>query len=191
LAAVRKYLAADRAAHAGLIHRLDREASGLLVFSKNRAAFESLKRQFFQRTARRVYAAIVSPPPQLSRQRIESDLVEHADGTVHRTRLAGKGRRAVTDYQTVEVHGELAYLRVTLRTGRKHQIRAHLAELGCPIVGDRLYGGTAHRQGLMLAAIQLQLDHPRSGRREIFRIPLPQRMGKCWGGTIGDEEHAD
>jgi 23S rRNA pseudouridine1911/1915/1917 synthase len=181
LAAVRKYLAADRAAHAGLIHRLDREASGLLVFSKNRPAFESLKRQFFQRKARRVYAAIVSPPPQPPRQRLESDLVEHADGTVHRTGLAGKGRRAVTEYETVEVHGELAYLRVTLGTGRKHQIRAHMAELGCPIVGDQLYGGMAHRDGLMLAAIELQLDHPRSGRREVFRTPLPQRMVKFLG----------
>ena len=71
LAAVRKYLVADHAARVGLIHRLDREASGLLVFSKTRAAYESLKRQFFERSAGRVYAAIVSPPPRPPRGQID------------------------------------------------------------------------------------------------------------------------
>jgi 23S rRNA pseudouridine1911/1915/1917 synthase len=176
LAAVRKYLGADRTAKAGLIHRLDREASGLLVFSKTRVAYESLKRQFFERTAGRVYAAIVSPPPKPPSGKIDSTLVEHVDGTVHSTRLAGKGQQAVTEYQTLETIGDLAHLRVTLRTGRKHQIRAHLSEKGAPILGDTLYGGRLHPGGLMLAAIELQLEHPHTGRRETFRIPLPDRL---------------
>jgi 23S rRNA pseudouridine1911/1915/1917 synthase len=176
LAAVRNYLAAQRAATAGLIHRLDREASGLLVFSKNPAAHGSLKRQFFNHSVRRVYAAIVSPPPQPPRGRIDWALVEHADGTVHRARMSGKGQRAVTDYETLQIRGKLAMLRITLQTGRKHQIRAHLAQLGSPVVGDSMYGGLPQRHGLMLAAIELQLDHPRTSQRKSFRIPAPQRM---------------
>lgn len=182
LAAVREYLSADPIAKVGLIHRLDREASGLLVFSKTRVAYDALKRQFFDRTARRVYAAIVFPPPRPPRGRIQSALVEHADGTVHRTRLAGKGQLAVTEYETLKVDGKLAHLCVTLRTGRKHQIRAHMAENGSPIVGDTLYGGKPHPDGLMLAAIELELDHPGTGQREVFQIPLPQRIARVVNG---------
>ncbi len=94
LAAVTEYLrATDPSAHVGLIHRLDRDASGLLVFSKNPAAYDSLKKQFFHHTVTRIYHAIVSPPPRRDSGRIESRLIERADGTVHSTRQATKGQR--------------------------------------------------------------------------------------------------
>jgi 23S rRNA pseudouridine1911/1915/1917 synthase len=170
LAAVRNYLAdSDPAARAGLVHRLDREASGLLVFSKNPRAYESLKRQFFHHTVKRLYHAVVSPPPRSDSARIESFLVEHADGTVHSTRLAGKGKLAITEFSVAKRRGKIALLFVTLHTGRKHQIRAHLSELGSPILGDGQYGAKAHEGGLLLAAVELAFDHPRAGKRISFK----------------------
>ena len=179
LAALRHYLTlTDPTARLGLIHRLDRDASGLLVFSKNNRAYDSLKRQFFHHTVTRVYHAIVSPPPPKDVGRIESFLVERADGSVHSTRVHGRGQRAVTEFAVTKGEGEaltarrgdLALLRVTLHTGRKHQIRVHLSESGFPILGDVQYGGKPHRNGLMLAAIELAFDHPRTGKRMAFAL---------------------
>jgi 23S rRNA pseudouridine1911/1915/1917 synthase len=172
IAAVREYLrVTDPAARAGLIHRLDRDASGLLVFSKNNPAFDSLKKQFFHHSVSRFYHAIVSPPPKKSSRRIESFLVERADGSVHSALGAGRGQRAVTTFDVAKCRGQFALLRIKLHTGRKHQIRVHLSENGSPVLGDVQYGGKPHKKGIMLAAVELAFDHPRTGKRAVFTIP--------------------
>jgi len=170
-AGVRQYVAdSDRRAQAGLVHRLDREASGLLIFSKNRHAHESLKRQFFHHTVERVYEAVVSPPPKMPKGTIKTRLSEWSDGSVHVSRT---GKETITEYEVISVDQQTARLKIRLQTGRKHQIRAHLAHLGCPIVGDEMYGGSQNKAGLMLAAVQLGFDHPRTGKRMTFRILAP------------------
>ena len=171
IAAIREYLSlADPNARAGLIHRLDRDASGLLVFSKNNLAFDSLKKQFFHHTVARFYHAIVTPVPKNS-ARVESFLVERADGTVHSTHAPGRGQHAVTTFDVAKRRGKFALLRIKLHTGRKHQIRVHLSEFGSPVLGDPQYGGKPHKNGLMLTAAELALDHPRTGKRMVFTIP--------------------
>ncbi len=175
---VRDYVDADgqRNARAGLIHRLDREASGLLVFSKNHSAYESLKAQFFKHTVGRVYTAVVSPAPHPAEGKIRSKLIERADGTVHSTDTPREGQLAITHYATIRTLAGSAVLRVTLETGRKHQIRAHLSQRGWPIVGDCTYGGVPCAGGLLLAAVELELDHPATGRRMSFKAPWPARI---------------
>jgi 23S rRNA pseudouridine1911/1915/1917 synthase len=177
LAGVRDYLTqADPNARVGLIHRLDRDASGLLVFSKNQQAFRSLKDQFFNRTAGREYRAIVHGKPDPPAGRIQTNLIEHIDGTVHSTRQTGKGEPAITHYTVLRTEKKLSLLRVVLETGRKHQIRAHLAERGNPIVGDTLYGTDETAPRLMLAAVRLTITHPRDGRQMTFAIPIPREF---------------
>src|SRR6185503_6889650 len=112
----------------GLIHRLDRDASGLLVFSKTHDAYLSLKRQFFDHSVERVYTAVVDGVPTPRSGRVQSWLVERADGTVYSTRRPGEGQRAVTDYEVTDRRKGRSLVRVTLHTGRKHQIRVHLSE---------------------------------------------------------------
>jgi 23S rRNA pseudouridine1911/1915/1917 synthase len=165
----------------GLVHRLDKDASGLLVFSKNDRAFEALKAQFLDKTAKRIYQAIVQGVPKQSAGTIESKLVELADGSVKSTRHRDYGEDARTNYRLIESRGGHSLLRVELDTGRKHQIRVHLAEKGHPIAGDVLYHrspGAAPR--LMLAAVELTLTQPRSGKSMTFTTPIPAAMSEYW-----------
>ncbi len=176
LAIVREYVAANEPrAPLGLIHRLDRDASGLLVFSKSDLAYKSLKTQLFHRTIERVYLALTSGVPNPRSGTIETRLEERADGTVYSIKSSTRGERAVTHYEVVEHKRDRALVRVTLETGRKHQIRVHLAGRKAPIVGDAMYGKpTAEPSRLMLAAVKLSLDHPRDGKRLSFEVRPPK-----------------
>lgn len=181
LAIVRDWAAIERPrAKVGLVHRLDADASGLLCFSLNNAAHASLKDQFFDHSAVRAYAAVTATSVSPETGTIRSLLAEHADGTVHATSSAKHGQSAVTHYETTRATHAGTLLRVTLETGRKHQIRSHLSRRGWPIVGDRLYGGEAASR-LMLAAVRLELTHPRDGQRVIFETPLPRELAERVG----------
>lgn len=175
LAAVRAYVAErEPRARVGLIHRLDRDASGLLVFSKNDAAYRSLKSQFFHHTVTREYLAVVHGAPKPPEGRIENRLSERADGTVHATTRPHFGQIAITDYQVLKSEGGLSLVRVILHTGRKHQIRVHLAGRGNPIVGDPVYGPPNPKAArLMLTATRLAFQHPRTKQASEFSLPLP------------------
>lgn len=177
LAAVRDYVKSNEPrGRVGLIHRLDRDASGLLVFSKSDMAYRSLKTQFFKHAVERVYLAVTTGVPNPKSGRIESRLEERADGTVYSTRESGKGERAVTHYETIGREGKQGIVRVRLETGRKHQIRVHLAQRGTPIVGDVMYGKDDDARRLMLAAVTLGFMHPRTGKPALYRIEAPKEF---------------
>jgi 23S rRNA pseudouridine1911/1915/1917 synthase len=173
LAYVRAYLAADRTARVGLIHRLDRDAFGLLVFSKSTRAFQSLKTQFFKHTVGRIYAAVTAKAPDPRHGVLEKPLEERADGTVFVCR-GNRGQRAFTHYKVIAEGPGGALLRVRLETGRKHQIRVHLADAGWPIIGDPLYGGAPSPAGMLLCAIELELNHPQRDERMKWSLDIPE-----------------
>jgi 23S rRNA pseudouridine1911/1915/1917 synthase len=173
---VRTYVesGADPRARVGLIHRLDRDASGLLIFSKNDRAYRALKMQFLKHTVERVYLAAVRGKPFPPVGRIDTQLVERADGRVYSTDQHGKGDWALTDYEVLATEAGVSLVRVTLQTGRKHQIRVHLSEKGWPIVGDPMYGREDdNAPRLMLAAVKLSIDHPRTEERVTWNLPIP------------------
>ena len=189
IALVRDYLAdGEPRARAGIVHRLDRDASGLLVFSKNNPAHQSLKKQFFQHTVLREYLAVVHGTVSPPKGRIESNLVELKDGSVRDTLAPGRGQKAVTDYEVLSQGKKMAVVRVRLETGRKHQIRAHFVQRKNPVVGDSVYEG---RQPpgtrLLLTAVKLGFDHPRTGERVTFEIPPPVEIQKVIADTAAAE----
>jgi len=157
-----------------LIHRLDRDASGLLVFARSREAYTSLKSQFFEHTITRQYEVLVHGKPMPPRGRLEHLLMENDKGIVHITPDAKKGKLAILDYEVLETRRAISRLRCTLFTGRKHQIRVQLKVIGHAVCGDPVYGKADEPPGrLALHAAFLALTHPRTGKRVEFASPSP------------------
>jgi len=187
LAIISRYLyETDPQANLGLIHRLDRDASGLLVFSKTPKVFTSLKHQFYKHSVRREYLAITRGVPTPLSGRITSFLVEQPNGSVRSTLKPNSGQKAVSDYQTLARKDGLAAVRVTLQTGRKHQIRAHLFERAVPVLGDRMYGPPGNAPRLMLAAMMLQFDHPGTQERMGFELLVPSQFPLLAGKKLSE-----
>ena len=169
----------------GVVHRLDRDTSGLLVIAKTPLAYESLTAQLAARTVRRVYRAVAHGRMAPAAGVIDSPIGRDPGD---RKRMAvcpvGRGRRAVTEFRVLERFSEFTYLEARLQTGRTHQIRVHLASLGHPIAGDDVYGGRRRRplpvplEGLALHATALAFVHPLTQRRLEFTAPLPPRIDR-------------
>lgn len=174
---------------AWVIHRLDKEASGLLVFAKTPAAFESLKEQFRSKRTERVYDALVEgvigPPGHTGTHQsflVAGDelKVKSIPAASYRGTPGKEARLAVTHFTVVASNADVlagtgaSLLQVRLETGRKNQIRAHMADLGHPIVGDRRYGAvTDPMERVGLHAAELGFTHPRTGQKVTFKSPAP------------------
>lgn len=159
-----------------VVHRLDRETSGVLVFAKNFETRERLKDLFAKHDVDRVYVAIVEGYVDPIRGTIESHLRERRDlKMVSVDESHPEARHAVTHYRTIARAHECSVLEITLETGRKNQIRAHLSEKGHPVVGDTMYGAkTNPLDRLGLHAKLLGFVHPTTGKKLSFTAPLPK-----------------
>jgi len=160
------------------LHRLDWDTSGLLLFARSRRAFEALESQFKTRTIGRMYVAVASGSVERDEGRLESRLVEDRRTLkVRSTRRPGEGKEAITEYRVTERLPGATILSVRLRTGRRNQIRVHLAEAGHPLIGDRSYGRPSPLiDRTALHARQLRFIHPISRKPMAFESRLPRDM---------------
>ena len=167
-----------------VVHRLDRETSGVLVFAKNFHARERLKEQFAGHSVERLYVAIVEGAMEPPRGTIRSHLFERRDLKMVSVEPRPEAKLAVTHYRTIESNARYSMLEVTLETGRKNQIRAHLSEAGHPVAGDRMYGATTNPlDRLGLHAKHLGFIHPTTGKKLSFTSPVPSSFGGLFAPT--------
>jgi 23S rRNA pseudouridine1911/1915/1917 synthase len=162
---------------AGIIHRLDKDTSGLIVIAKNDVSRRRLMAQFQERTVQKTYLALLEKSPPTQTGRIEAPIGRDPKQRKRMAVVRG-GKPAISEYQVLErdFKGEQSLVRVNLLTGRTHQIRVHMAFIGCPIVGDAIYGFRKQRIKLkrhFLHAAELSFNHPRTGEQLSFESPLP------------------
>jgi 23S rRNA pseudouridine1911/1915/1917 synthase len=161
----------------GIVHRLDKDTSGLMVVAKTDQAHLGLQQQFQDRTVLKIYQSLTWGVPQSKSGRINQPLARDPKNRL-KMAVVPSGRSAVSDYQVVEVLSDLhARVEVRLHTGRTHQIRVHLAWLGFPLVGDPVYGRIRHTYGLTGQALHCQrlgFTHPALGHRLELEAPWPE-----------------
>ena len=164
----------------GLVHRLDKETSGLIVLAKNERAHRWLQDQFRLRTVEKTYLALVDGKPPTPTGRVEASIGRDPS---HRKKMAivtaGKGREAVSEYKTLEAFNDHTLLEFHPHTGRTHQIRLHCQFLGCPIVGDSIYGRkslTVDIDRHFLHAYRLKIVLPGEKEPRVFTAALPEEL---------------
>ena len=160
-----------------IVHRLDRDASGLIVFAKTEKAKHILQKNW--KKAEKKYFALVQGTPEKRSGSIESYLIEDKFRRVYSTRKSAKSKFSVTRYRTLESFGKYSLLEISLETGRKNQIRVHLADLGHPIIGDEKYGSKLNPiNRLGLHAYYLSFKHPITGEKKTFTSVIPPNFSK-------------
>src|SRR5262245_15889472 len=166
----------------GIVHRLDKDTSGLLVIAKTQAAYDDLVAQLAARTVTRRYLAVVHGRVRATEGVVNAPIGRHPrDRVKMAVRPAGRGKRAVTRYRVLERFPHFTFLELHLETGRTHQIRVHLASLGHPVVGDQVYGKPRLRppvelDGYALHAAGLTFVHPAFRKSVELDAPVPARI---------------
>ena len=160
----------------GIVHRIDKDTSGLLVVAKNDMAHVSLASQIESKTCKRIYIALLHGKVKQDSGVIDTFIDRSERDRTAYTVTQNKGRRAVTDYKVLKRYEGYTLCEFSLRTGRTHQIRVHSKYLGCPVVGDKVYGpkkSPFNLNGQLLHAYKLSFVHPKSNEEVSFECELP------------------
>jgi 23S rRNA pseudouridine1911/1915/1917 synthase len=169
-----------------LVHRLDRDTSGLIMVAKEPYSLQRLLQQLRTGEFVREYLGIVEGRPEPSQGTISAAIGRSLEHGVKRV-VSDDGKAARTYYRTIATRHGLSLVRLRLDSGRTHQIRVHLADLGYPLVGDPLYSSGSHLDGQALHAWRLEFIHPRTLQRQTIHCPLPAHLVELWKeGKKGD-----
>ncbi|MFA5635063.1 MAG: RluA family pseudouridine synthase [Anaerovoracaceae bacterium] len=161
----------------GIVHRIDKDTSGLLVVAKNDISHQALAEQFAAHTITRAYRAIVYNNFTEDQGVVNAPIGRDPRNRLRMTVTQKKGKQATTYYKVLERFGRFTYIEATLKTGRTHQIRVHMAHINHPLLGDELYGpkkSPVRTEGQVLHAKTLGFQHPSSGKYVEFDSPLPE-----------------
>ncbi len=167
-----------------IVHRLDRETSGLMVFAKSEEVKKVFQEKWQQLVTKRSYLAIVKGKPEPWSNTLKSYMYESKALKVHITKDTKEGQLAITHYKTIKSKGQNAMLNVWLETGRKNQIRVQLNEIGHPVLGDLKYGGKEMDNPigrLALHAWELSFEHPVTGEVMEFKTAVPRKFSRIIG----------
>ena len=165
-----------------IVHRLDQDASGVMLFALSEEARDALKLVFEAHDIQRNYAAVVEGSFDLSNGKWESYVYEDANYVVHSSQDPTRGKLAVTHYKVKHASRKYTWLDLTLETGRKNQIRVHCKDAGHPIVGDKKYGAVSNPvKRLCLHAHVLAFDHPVTHQKMHFESPVPESFKQLFG----------
>lgn len=165
----------------GIVHRLDKDTSGVMVIAKNDYAHQNLSEQFASRSIKKTYLALVGGVMEQRHGKIQAALGRHRTIRTKMSVVAKKGREAITEYELIRQYHDCALLRVFPRTGRTHQIRVHFGYIKHPVVGDIVYGSKKSFSGVsrhLLHAESITFTHPRTGSVMTFSAPLPEDFKK-------------
>ena len=164
-----------------VLHRLDRDTSGVLMFARDAETKELFQARWNEIVTRRGYLAVVEGVPKPAQDTIRSYLVE-TDTHLSFSGAPGKGaKEAVTSYQIVKAGSGYALLDISIETGRKNQIRVHMKEKGCPVAGDKQYGARTNPIGrLCLHANELSFTHPATGEQITFKATMPRDFNRVF-----------
>ncbi len=163
----------------GIVHRIDKDTSGLLAVAKNNTAHQALSRQLKEHSMERIYEAIVEGIIHEDRGVIDAPIGRHPGDRKKMAVTPGKGKKAVTHFEVIFRMGETTHVQCRLETGRTHQIRVHMAYIRHPVYGDPLYGKStrnADTDGQMLHARFLRLKHPVTDEPMQIEAPLPKEF---------------
>lgn len=175
----------------GIVHRLDKDTSGIIITAKNPETLEFLSSQFRDKTNEKYYLALVRGYPPKRRGKIETPIARHPFERKKFAVQESGGKFASTEYRVLISWGKYSLLIVKLNTGRTHQIRVHMAHIGCPIIGDPLYGrkdGKYPDATLMLHSWKLKILLPGADVPSIFKAPIPRRFRIIIGKIASDTQ---
>jgi RluA family pseudouridine synthase len=163
-----------------LVHRLDADTAGCLLVALRRAALIAAQREFTAGRVRKTYWAVVRGAPPDRQGTVDAPLIRRSTSHGWRMAVDPRGKHAVTDWQLLGADGTLSWLELSPRTGRTHQVRVHCASIGCPVLGDPIYGGGTGPLHLLARAIALDLDPPVTAT-----APVPGHMAAVLRQALG------